>query len=420
MYRMVKLSDIHATAHALPDAFSALASTGGVRAEYERIATAINPDDLSFRSVSASQVDRFGALSSVAAQQWSPYLGICQSPGDMQLSSASGALALYQGHSLSPFEQAVRAAAEEASIRGPHGLLGGLRSQATYEEALRAAEAAQNYHLPLGVVEQHRPRIETMADRLTIGSFAFGLEADQWQYPAYLSAFSRTAAMGEMLFRADRITRSVTGSLLAVSAAGLPDFPDLASSSRFMDAAGLLVPEWAVIRLPRFRRLTAQERMKKLKALFKTKAPAKHVQKAMTLVHQAEATLREVINHAMTSEYGPEWAASRLPLCDSKTLLGRAERRGGEPLEHADWHHYIEIMCHPAHFEAVFSSGFDDPNELRSLLVKAKDLRAASHHVHSFTPQHLLDLRLVWTTLETGLALLLPDVVPDGDWQGYA
>ncbi|PWC96003.1 hypothetical protein TSO5_08915 [Azospirillum sp. TSO5] len=119
--------------------------------------------------------------------------------------------------------------------------------------------------------------------------------------------------------------------------------------------------------------------------------------------------LRDIIDVSMEIEYGEDWVEDRLSACGCKGLLGKWRKRGGFVIEHADYAHYKDIMTHPEHFEAIFSAGFSDTDELRELIDKAGDLRAASHHAREFTKEDLRDLRLVWTSLEKGLLALTPD-----------
>ena len=93
----------------------------------------------------------------------------------------------------------------------------------------------------------------------------------------------------------------------------------------------------------------------------------------------------------MANTYGEDWAEQRLPLCGCKDLLRKWKSRGGDVLDHADYAHYKQIMSYPEHFEAVFEVGFDDPQSLAELLMRAGGLRAASHHARTLS---LKDLRV--------------------------
>lgn len=96
-----------------------------------------------------------------------------------------------------------------------------------------------------------------------------------------------------------------------------------------------------------------------------------------------------------------------LKRCGCTDLLGRWRARGGDPLDHADFAHYKRIMTHPENFSRVFASGFDDPQELATLIDRAGRLRAASHHGRSFSEEDLRELRVTWRTLQTGLENLI-------------
>ena len=72
------------------------------------------------------------------------------------------------------------------------------------------------------------------------------------------------------------------------------------------------------------------------------------------------------------------------------------------------------IMSDQPHYADVFSVAFDDSAALAQLIDDAGRLRARSHHVGTFTPEHLRDLRVVWRTIEAGLLALTTDF--DADW----
>jgi hypothetical protein len=78
-------------------------------------------------------------------------------------------------------------------------------------------------------------------------------------------------------------------------------------------------------------------------------------------------------------------------------------------MDHSDFAHYTKIMCHPEHFENVFSIAFECLDDLQVLLDRIRDLRARSHHPGEFTPEDSRDLRLSLRTLEKGLVNLLED-----------
>ena len=128
------------------------------------------------------------------------------------------------------------------------------------------------------------------------------------------------------------------------------------------------------------------------------------------MLHRLEVSLRDVISSRMEQHYGEDWPRERLPQCDCKDLLGKWQKRGGEVLDHADFAHYIGIMCNPEHFEFIFSVGFEDSDALRTLLNRAKDLRIPVMHSLEFTQENLRDMRVTWKALETGLVHLTSDI----------
>ena len=238
-----------------------------------------------------------------------------------------------------------------------------------------------------------------MASRLLIIS-----SLDIFQKPAYLQAFTQTAAISNLLASSPRIDHHFQDAIQAYTKSQIPDFNTLRAYGDFLNFAGLGLNHW-----PHRRLLTIGEKRQRLKIKLSEQSEPPHVKKGMTLARRYELVLRNILDAAMMREYGTDWATARLPLCDCKDLLGKWQNRGGEVFDHADYAHYIKIMCNPAHFEALFSAGFDDPLALEVLLDKAKKHRAALFHFNEFLPENLLDLRLTWKTIESGLLVLTDD-----------
>lgn len=269
--------------------------------------------------------------------------------------------------------------------------------------AQEQARLAQTMHLTAGL-EAYRTTSDLLSLKLlTMDGFGVAHAA------ANLEPFSQASAMADMIGQSLRVDSDLIGATQAYTLARLPDLVTLSDHRRFLDAAGLHLPRW-----PRWRLLSTAERRQRLKAKLKSNAEPPAVKKAKSLVHRYELTLREILDAVMADAYGEGWAEARLPQCDCKDLLGRWRSRGGEVLDHADYHHYAKIMGHPEHFERIFEAGFDDPEALATLLKDAGRLRAASHHGRGFTAEDLRALRVTWLTLETGLLAFTPDLEVDG------
>lgn len=265
-------------------------------------------------------------------------------------------------------------------------------------EARRIAELAQTYTLPASLAS-FRTSAEPFAVKL------LHLQSlDTIHTPAYLSAFMQTSTISDIFAESIRADRQLRQAALQFSEMSLPAFDKLSNYGRFLDAAGLGLPHWPHVRL-----LTIGEKRRRFHARLKGNSELTHVKNAKSLVHRYEITLRQILDSAMASEYGEDWAPERLPLCDCKDLLGKWEKRGGEVLDHADYAHYERIMSSSEHFVAVFETGFDDRTELARLIRKAGDLRAALQHFRPFSAEDLRDLRLTWKTIETGLLALTDD-----------
>lgn len=267
-----------------------------------------------------------------------------------------------------------------------------------WQDALGAAEMAKELALP-DRLEAFRASSELYALRLVHAG-----ALDHWREPAFLSAFGESAAFADLLGQSGGATRELMAAGRELLLSPVPMLGSLAEYRQFLDGAGLTLP-----RIPRIRIVSRAEKRRRIRDRLKWNGAPPHVKHARTLVHKYELTLRESIDAAMAIAFGDDWAEQRLEACGCRDLLGRWRNRGGEPLDHADYAHYARIMCHPEHFEAAFADAFEDADELRELIGRARRLRAASHHPHKFTPEDLRELRLTWRTIEAGLAALVDD-----------
>lgn len=277
---------------------------------------------------------------------------------------------------------------------GQHRIREALGRHSYFDEAQRAAEAAQLFHLP-DILAPYRSTTEELALGLS-RTFA----VDLWREPAYLETFNKASALAHLYDDSTSVSQLLTEAnrsmlLDPIGIASLADYRSL------LDAAGLRLPRW-----PRVRRLSTAERRKRFRERMKENVEPPHVRKAKSLVHQYESVLREVLTILMEGEYGEDWAEARLDACGCKDLLGRWKKRGGEVLDHADYAHYERIISNSEHFETVFYQGFDDAETASELIGKAGNLRAASHHARVFTTEDLRDLRIVWRTISTALVAL--------------
>ena len=315
-----------------------------------------------------------------------------------------------------------------ASLAAVRGLAGSdytkiaeaLVSRSAYDLAIQAAQRAEAFQVP-SYLEAFRPTSELLASRLAIGSLAMPDYGTRLASVGYLDSFVRAASVGNLLLSARSIDREVAEVVQQVSEEGLDDVETSSEARVLLDASGLEVPSWASERLPGPQggapsRTTLDRRAAILQSRFASSRPAPHVMEAVGFVHQTEATLRWTIDLLMTGAYGPDWARDRLARCKARNLLTRWKKKAGfsgDALIWADWADYVLIMCDPEHHARVFSIGFPDVQVLEKLIQRGGELRGASVHVRSFEPQHLLDLRLVWSSLATGLALLVPPEIDD-------
>lgn len=271
-------------------------------------------------------------------------------------------------------------------------------SSETVDEARRIAKLAQTCALQESL-DPFRTPVASLANKMLCLQ-----TLDMVKSPAYLDAFMQTSTISDVFFKSIRVDHQLQDALRQFSQVTVPTFQTLNDYGQFLNAAGLSLPHWPHVRL-----LTIGEKRRRLRVMISNYAEPVHVKKAKSLTHRYELTLRAILDDAMVGTYGEDWAVERLPLCDCKDLLGKWKKRGGEVLDHADFTHYERIMSYPEHFEAVFKAGFNDQTSLAVLIKQAGNLRAALLHCHSFAPEDLRDLRLIWRTIETGLLALTDD-----------
>jgi len=297
-------------------------------------------------------------------------------------------------------------------ISGPCTVYQQLRDhiQQTNESALRGVEsmtrAVETARLAgaLGLPDTLEP--------YRTSDFALAAQlADAWRKPWWnsrqLDTLNTHSALSAMFDEVHRVDRQTFAAMDAVLSESLVGFKTLRQASEFLNISGLL-------RFPRIRRRTRREKQQDVRRRLKNHQAPVVVRKAHGLVHSYEKTLREFIAEAMEAAYGENWAEERLPLCDCKKLLGMPLDEDESVLDGADYWHYIQIMCHPEHFEVVFSVGYKDPEALRETLEQLRRLRARSHHARRFTADDLRQLGALWRVIEKGLFKLTDDV--DVDW----
>lgn len=285
-----------------------------------------------------------------------------------------------------------------------------IRGSAYHDAALRSADLANKFKLP-GFLDAHRIGTDMFADRLAAAGLTGSVLPGRWNDPGVLSAFSSAAAIANAMSAGSAMNADIQDLMRSFASAGIPGNLGLQTYRGVLDAAGLILPRWPIIR-----KLSAQERAKRQESRMRKYRQPPHVGRAKSLVHQYELYLREVIDELMTAEYGDDWADERLAICaedpvfrrDARKLLSVWKRDGGNVLDHADYVHYRMILVQQDHFFAIFSFGFgDDPEVVADLIAKARQLRAASHHARNdFTPQDLQDLRVTWKAIALGLEML--------------
>lgn len=212
------------------------------------------------------------------------------------------------------------------------------------------------------------------------------------------------SALTEMFNRTRFVGRDVLSAIDEVLIDQRLGFVSTRYAMQFLKISGLLRP-------PRIRVRTKREKREVLRSLVKESRPSPEVKKAHGLIHRHETVLRAIISRCMEIEYGDDWAQIRLPLCECKTLLGRARDGDEDVLNSADFYHYEKILTHAEHFEAIFSKGFGSPEVVSDLVLQIGRLRSRSHHARNFSAEHLRALTIALRAVEVGLTELVDDVV---------
>lgn len=249
-----------------------------------------------------------------------------------------------------------------------------LAGSAVFDQAYELAQAAQQYHLD-DYLDPFKTSVGPLTDKMLYLNSLDSIRSEE-----HLRSFVQASTVADILGNSRGYGFEAQQALAMLTQQAIPQFDSVQEYGHVLKAAGIALAPWPHIRL-----LTIGERRKRLRQRVDARQESKHAKKAWTVFHRHELTLREIIDMAMTDRYGEDWPHERLEKCGCRTLLGRWKNRGGDLLGHADYDQYIEIMCDDEHFENVFSIGFEDSDELRRLLTKARKLRAAVMHFHPFT-----------------------------------
>ena len=278
-----------------------------------------------------------------------------------------------------------------------------IRTSSVFQAVDRASvDALASLNIKLTpFLDSYRTEQLILRDRILIGQ-----QNAWWNDASLLPSFTQASALADSIAAVSRVNRAILESSRLFNETAMPVLSALAEYRQFFDSAGLLLPRW-----PRVKRLDERDKNRQFAQRLRQNKPSIYIRKATTLFHQYERVLRQIINAVMEDQYGEEWAVERLPLCGCKDLLGKWQKAGyGEVLDFADYHHYKMIMNYAEHFEHIFGRAFDDPEILTTLVTTAAKYRGDTHHARdTFGPSDLLDLRVTWNTLRSGLIALMPD-----------
>lgn len=265
--------------------------------------------------------------------------------------------------------------------------------------AVEAARLGGAFELP-DLLEQYRVTDISLAAQLA------DAHRLSWWDGSCAEVLNAHSALSTMFDRIDVVGRGAWSAIDSVLADNLLGACSVRQTRELLDISGLL-------RFPRFRTLTLQERRQRIKRLIRDNAVPAPVKKAQSLIHRYEKVLRTLIAQCMEDAYGEDWANERLPQCGCKPLLGRARNDDESVLDCADYKHYELIMCHDEHFETVFAVAYEDVDALQHMIVRLGLLRARSHHGRTFTAEDLQELVTLWRAMEAGFEGLIDDVVID-------
>lgn len=296
-------------------------------------------------------------------------------------------------------ERTVRELDERAAWADPLAAAYSSGSLSAVEQSIEAARAAGAFRLPDELASFRRSELE-------IAESVMRVHDQPWWRAAHADALQTHRALADMLSATALVDRHVLDALDATLQVRIPELRSVAQAQHFLDAAGLM-------KLRGLRRLTAREKRQRMRCSVQALRPEKHVRKAHSVIHSHERWLRMVMAELFEDAYGEDWAKERLPLCGKNChlLLNKPLKESETPLDHADYAHYIAIIVHPEHFNDIFAEAFDSPESIKSLLERARQLRASASHARLFTPEDMVELALVWRTITVGLSKLSDDVV---------
>lgn len=263
--------------------------------------------------------------------------------------------------------------------------------------AVEAARLAGSFALP-DLLDQYRITDLSLAAKLV------DAHRMPWWDGQHAEALNAQSALSGMFDQIDLIRRDMWPAIQEVISEPLVGIYSVRQAREMLGISGLL-------RFPRFRTLTLEEKRRRIKRLIREIAVPLPVKKAQALVHRYEKLLRDLIAQCMADSYGEDWAEDRLPICGCKKLLGKPLEGDESVLDHADYKHYELIMCHDEHFEAVFAVAYEDVDVLRNMISRLGALRARSHHGRTFTGEDLVELTTLWRAMEVGFEGLVYDVV---------
>lgn len=210
----------------------------------------------------------------------------------------------------------------------------------------------------------------------------------------YLSVISQTRDFVESLRTTFDFPRTSLHGLPELLAAPVPEFPSISAYDRFLRIGGLGTERGA--------KDSGEKAKSKFSALMESRRASAVEVAAFEDIFSLEAALRILIGDALKAEFGDNWHETILPECGCKDLLGRHQKRGGTPLEHADWAHLLLLVRYQKVFFSVFSRGFGAHDDLVRSFAFVAELRRAPMHAKKITPSQLMELKAKVQFIQAG------------------
>lgn len=207
--------------------------------------------------------------------------------------------------------------------------------------------------------------------------------------PQYLSAFDQTRRFAESISVASIGKPIGLSHLSEFLDRAIPRFPSISDYDDFLGSAGLDT------RIDLIEPDTDDEKYVELSfsALIETSGASEYETAAFQDIFAFERAIRAFLTRLFTDAFGADWPEKILPICNCGDLLGKYRKRGGDPLDHADWAHFVRLMSCEQVFVELFAVAFKEQSELIGSLELIRKIRKRPMHSHTIDHAVLRDLK---------------------------